>query len=314
MSKVRVVDAYRAEHLVKHLEELDLIKETNTRFTVQLSNGRRATLSKERFVKVTESNILRVLQVGDIVVRNDVLKIANSPGHDYYTTNKNAGQMIVTAVPDTTTIFVKLYRNGEAMGVDYPVEARLFSLVEESKNKPVRERVPKKLLSDQEILDSIKIILTGSNSNFYVQILNREGITRNSSTYMLSSSSAGISCGIKTLSGLNNMYTGIRQAFDSSGLSYLFTREVFVDIMKKGFKQIFDNYVIGFVVMSTNETSNSNFTAIAEALESFDFITYQDTFNRNSNHNIRLWVADLYKNQRRSGWDKKFKKVKKIKK
>jgi len=51
--------------------------------------------------------------------------------------------------------------------------------------------------------------------------------------------------------------------------------------------------------MSTNIDNNPDFIKIAKTIESFDFVSWSDTYNRNSNNNIRMWFIDLYKYQNR---------------
>lgn len=151
--------------------------------------------------------------------------------------------------------------------------------------------------TDREIFESIKVEY--SNNNFKIAVLNRSGrLIIWTSPIRINTSN--ISCGIKQLYNLNELFQEgytLKSFLNSYKLDSIFDEETQLELLKKGFKLLFDNYKIGLLIMSTNIDANKDFKKIANIIESNEHVIWTDTYNANSRNNIRLWSVNLHKIQ-----------------
>lgn len=119
-------------------------------------------------------------------------------------------------------------------------------------------------------------------------------------SYITTIKDSTISCGVKQYSVINDLfnYNKFQNFFNKKHHKFIFeiTKNDFYKIFcKKVMENIFKTYSkAGFLIISTNETGNNVFKHINKLLTSYDFISYKDTVNPNTNNSIRFWTCDLF--------------------
>ena len=130
-------------------------------------------------------------------------------------------------------------------------------------------------------------------------------------SYSTTIKDSSISCGVKQYSVINDLfnYNKFKYCFCKKHTEFNFqiNKSDYCKIFCKNvMDNIFKTYTkAGFLIISTNETGNNEFKRIDKLLTSYDFISFKDTVNPNTNNNIRFWTCNLFEYQKTLSIDEK---------
>lgn len=293
MEKIKVRCITDSLKLIKQGEEFEVTDNPrNARYYVQTSRGLIGYL-KERFEIVP----VRVKDYNDFQVGDIITYIPSSRQNAYFTTNEKGTYKIIQDYGDTIFIEVITHENRARIGGTWTVDKHCFKYVEEQVVNGDNTSVER---TEKEIIEGITYSYI--NNRVYAEVPNRTGVVKHRVLLpQLTIVGSNISCGVNQAYNLNGLTLGQFKNMFSSVTRYpqqYIAQDIYEEMLKNVLKICFDNYKIGFLVMSTNLTANKNHCELlTKILGEFDFITMSETHNRNSGHLIRLWVCDLYKNQ-----------------
>lgn len=212
-----------------------------------------------------------------------------------------AGEVImrVTEVISSSTIFVNILdSSGEPTHGRHAVRSEYFEAIgnyEEYLKRQNALKITVANFSEQEIAYVFE------SNGVALKFVNGLGELSEIHVGLLSLKQSAISCGIKECEGLNKLFN--LDIFLPKITRFLtdpenYTEELHDNICRYIIHCIIHNYVsAGFLLFSTNDTDNSQFDRISSVMDELPYTTHRDTYNRNSNHNIRLWIVDTYKIQ-----------------
>lgn len=300
MEKIKVRCITDSLKLIKQGEEYDLESSTSSTYYIKTSRGLIGYL-KERFevvpVRAKDHNDF---QVGDIITYiPDSRRIEGYS--DYTKTNEQGTYQIIQDSGDDIYIEVITHKDQYNISKRWMVKKRYFKYVEEqvvngdntSGEKPVER-------TEKEIMEGITYI--SINNRVYADVPHKTGALKYRVLLpQLTIGGSSISCGVNQAFNLNGLglaqFKNMFNSITRYPQNYI-TSDIYEEMLKQVFKLCFDNYKIGFLMMSTNLTANTNHcNLLTKILGEFEFVTMSETHNRNSGHIIRLWVCDLYKNQ-----------------
>lgn len=235
---------------------------------------------KEEILVDKTKVILNNLKIGDYIQSFDtVYKIVNFRAMD-------RNDLIKTQI-----VFSK---DSWRIGMNWNVCIENIDKILENYVEPVKENI---IINSNSIAN-----MEFLSYNIYII----EGLTL-SYQYFISISDSRISCGVKQFSEINKLFDIeiFKKVFKDN---FRNTHNITIDIKKKDFdlfckkvmEYIFNNYKkCGFLIVSTNENGNKKlFKKINDLLSNYDFITFRDTVNPNTNNKIRFWTCNLFEYQK----------------
>lgn len=162
----------------------------------------------------------------------------------------------------------------------------------------IREELQTKKIPLSQFLENLKI--TRNGSQIELNYIDGNSVESKMRISALSINTSSISCGIQTCNGVNNLFGettfGLLTACIINDPEN-FTNEVRLSLCKKIIEFLIKEYLIGFLLFSTNDTRNQHFRDIAKVMDNLPHTTITNTYNRNSSNMIRLWIVDCYKIQ-----------------
>lgn len=298
MEKIKVRCITDSLKLIKQGEEFEVTNNPRNRlYHIKTSRGQVAYLKGRFEVVPVRAKDHNDFKVGDIITYNPDLRTPK-----YGVTNeKGTYKILSTDGTKYITIEVLTHDDNLGIGSKFIVDKQYFKYVEEqvkTEDKTPTEKPVER--TEKEIMDGITYLYY--NHRVYADVPHKTGTLKYRVLLpQLSSGGSSISCGVNQAWNLNGL--GLAQFKNNFSATTRYpqnyiTQNIYEEMLKQVFKMYFDNYKIGFSVMSTNLTANVNHcNLLTKILGEFDFVTMSETYNRNSGHKIRLWVCDLYKNQ-----------------